>query len=185
MASKLQRGRGDLGQDRYAPVESLYSRICVGLDDDHRIVFPEMYIEHPDLYDQIVGIAYLVRGVNPEDRLDWIWEGAVEKLRSRYPDVQILAKQLIVRLRLPWNKVDTEWTCSREELDGVREDVDILDVFVFVEDKQDPGKRKLVEPIEFEENRDRYNVLEIRYSVRWKMSKEQEEKLLEIDPRYM
>lgn len=184
MAFKFQRRRSDLGFNRPS-VNSLYSQLTVGLDDDQRIVFPEMYIEHPELYDDIIGVAYLVKGDHPDSRLDWVWERAIPDLLKRSPKTKILAKQLIVRLRLPWNEVDTEWTCSRKELEDVREDVDILEVFIYAEDRLRPGRTRLIDPLDFQTNRDRYDVKDIRYCVAWKMSEKSMKELLGIPERYL
>lgn len=146
---------------------NLYARLSEGLDDDERIVFPEMYYDNQKLYDQIKGVAYLVRGTGPDGKLDWVWSSGLGRLLDRQ-DVTVISKLFVVRLRLPWNKVEYEWLASQQELDENGQDYRIKDVFVQAVDKTDPdAEPKWMDPVLFESNRDRFEVVQVRYLVSW------------------
>ena len=162
--------------------ETLWAKLTLGIDEDERIVYPEMYIANPRLYDKIVGVAYLVkeRG-NPDAELDWVWEHTLERvLKSK--DVEVFAKQLIVRIRLPWNEVNFEWTVGEVELDENRDDYTVIDVFLKIQEKGNPDSVQImIDPLEFESNRDKYEVVETRYLVCWKPSPKAEQELLNVN----
>lgn len=170
------------GQNPILNKDSTYNKLMSYLEEDERIVWPEMYLKHRDLYDKICGIAYLVRYKDdPERNIEWVWENQIGKVMERAP-IDILEKQLVVRVRLPWNEVDTEWLCSQYELDKIRDDVDILQVFLRVYDKVDKIERPVIDPLEYHLDMDRYERLEARYLVTWTMSPETEKRLLDITP---
>lgn len=166
-------------------MSNLWEKLMVGLDEDQRIVFPKMYLDNKNLYDKICGIGYLIK--TPQG-LDWVWENGIDRIREM-DDCEILKKVLIVRLRLPWNRVRDEWLTSQEELNTHRKEykaglcgstLEILDVYVRGAPKNDPTNVRMLEPIEFEANRDAYNILETKYYVCWKLDPEQIERLLDI-----
>ena len=162
--------------------ETLWAKLTLGINEDERIVYPEMYIANPRLYDKIVGIAYIVKERdNPNAELDWVWEHALERV-FKNKDVEILAKQLIVRIRLPWNEVNFEWTVGKAELDENRDDYTVIDVFLKIREKGCPDSVQIVtDPLEFESNRHKYDVVETRYLVCWKPSPKAEQELLDIN----
>lgn len=164
--------------------KSLWDTLTAELDEDERIVYPEMYIKNPKLYDKINGIAYLVKERNnPKAQLTWVWENTLERI-SKSEDVEVIAKQLVVRIRLPWNEVNFEWTVSQAELDENRDEYTVIDVFLKVRDKEHPNDvRVVVNTLDFESNRDKYEVVEIRYLVCWKPSPGTEQRLLGINPK--
>lgn len=145
----------------------LWETLLVGLDDDERVVFPQMYRDNLDLYDRFRGIAYLVRSnTDPDAGLDWVWAGSLETIQKRL-DLTVLSKVYIVGLRLPWNEVEGEWLCTQDELDSHRTEYRVLDVYLKVRKKGDPTIIPLIDPLEFEENRDEYEVIEALYRVCW------------------
>lgn len=157
-----------------------------GLDGDERVIFPEMYTENRRMYDKICGIAYLVKDRDhPEGGVDWVWEKSMSRVMKR-GRIEVLAKLLVVRLRMrvPWypDDTETEFLVSKDELDEHREEYQVLDVYLRIAEKDNPDAPAIVDPLEFEINRDRYEVLETRYLVTWKANKEEEERLLNIDP---
>ena len=164
--------------------KTLWDKLTAELDEDERIVYPEMYIKNPRLYDRINGIAYLVKDRNdPKAELTWVWEGTLERV-TKSVDVEIIAKQLIVRIRLPWNEVNFEWMISQVELDEHRDDYTVIDVFLKIRDKERPNDVQIVvDPLDFESNRSRYEVVEVRYLVCWKPSPGVEQRLLNINPK--
>jgi hypothetical protein len=151
------------------------------IDDDERLVWPEVYLENPKLYESVRDVVYLVRGNHPEDRLDWVSEMALPNVLKN-DDVKILGKQLIVRLRLPWHQVRREWLITQKELDANRDIYDIIDVYLKVRRKDGYPQFPFFDKLAFEANRNDYEFLEARYLVTWKMSKLQEARLLGIDP---
>jgi hypothetical protein len=156
----------------------------IGLDDDERIIFPHMYKDNRDLYDKICGVGYLIRGTEPNSRVDWVWDTQLDSV-SRRADIVILQKILIVRLRLPWIDVDYEFLVTQGELDENREDYQVLAVYLQLRDLQTGEFLDRADPREFEENRDKYEVLDARYLVCWRMSEESERRLLDIDPDHV
>lgn len=158
----------------------MWHRLQESLDDDERIVFPWMYAENRDLYDKILGVAYLVRENKPGAEMDWVWESSLSRVAERM-DITILAKQLVVRLRLPWHDVNYEWLVTKGELEEHRKDLQVMDVFLKAHDKR-TNLVGLINPLEYEEDPERFTVVEARYLVTWKVAPESEEKLLSIDP---
>ena len=153
------------------------------LDDDQRLVYPEMYLENRHLYDGVREIVYLIKSRDdPEAPLDWVSELALPKVLKNGPDIDILAKQLVVRLRLPWTRVRSEWLISQEELDANREYYDVLDTFVRVLRTDDSKEVPLFDVLDFEAHRDDYELVEVQYLVAVKRSKEDTARLLGIDP---
>lgn len=165
--------------------QDVWSDISRTLDDDERMIWPDMYEENRLLYDKICDAVYLIRVTkNLNSTIDWVREHNINKVLSdRDNKVEVLARLLIVRLRLPWNRLEREWTISKEELYSHREDFDVIDVMLKVRKKEYPEKVLLVDPIDFEMNRDKYVILEARYLVSWRGDRrKQVEKYLGIDP---
>jgi hypothetical protein len=166
---------------------NLWDELHSYLDDDERIVFPEMYLENREIYDSIRDVVYLVKGRNGEPSadnrfpLDWVPEHYLPRLLKEQ-DVDILSKHLIVRLRLPWEKVSHEWLISQEELDENREYYDIIDIFLRVKHKDMDSTTFVFDRLEFEQNRDNYEIIDAKYLVSLKLTKETRARLLGIDP---
>ena len=161
---------------------SMWEELNWYLDGDQRLVSPEMYLANRGLYDDILNVVYIVRDrQHPEAGLEWVKESRLGYLMKNH-DVDLLAKQLIVNLRLPWTGARTEWLCSQEELNENREYYDILDTFLRVRRKDNPKEVPLFDVLEFEENRDKYEVMEVRYLVGMKLSVDTKARLLGIDP---
>lgn len=156
-------------------MSELWDKLVVGLDDDQRIVFPQIYLDNKNLYDQICGIAYLI---GTPTGLDWVWQNGLDRVRES--DADILEKMLIVRLRLPWNQTREEWLCDQEELNAHREEYEVLEMYIRATPKNDPSNIKTLDPLEFEMDRDIYTVLEAKYFVCWKQKPEEVERLLDI-----
>ena len=151
-----------------------WEKLAATLDDDMRLIYPKMYLDNEQLFDKILGIGYLIKDLNhPEGGLDWISEGKLNRILQNYPHVAILSKLLIVRLRLPWNDVNTEWLVSEQELSENRDDYEILDVFLRIRRIGINEKVRWLKAEDkqyFEEHRDEFEIVEKRYSVRWKWS---------------
>lgn len=163
-------------------VKNIWDDLHSYLDDDERLVFPEMYLENRHLYDKIRGVVYLIRDRKyPSSGLEWVSELGLGKVMKNH-DVDLLTKQLVVRLRLPWNRVRGEWLISQEELDTDREYYEVLDTFLRVRHKDSPKEIPLLDVLEFEANRDDYEILEVQYLVGLRLTKETEARLLGIDP---
>ena len=164
------------------PVISMWNELNGYLDDDERLVFPDMYIKNRHLYDKIQNVVYLIKQrEHPEARLQWVSELALPRA-LRNGDFDMLAQQLIVRLRYPWNEIRSEWLCSQKELDANREYYEVLDIFLRVQRKDNPEEVPLFNVLEFETNRDDYEVVEARYLVTLKLAAETQARLLGIDP---
>lgn len=162
--------------------KDVWSTLTAGLDEDERLIWPQMYLRNRRLYDDIRGVAYLIKDIgHPEGSLDWVWADRLDKFLER-DDVMILSKLLVVRLRLPWNEVKYEWMISQEELNQYRKYFKVVDVFLRIREKSRPDTVVLADPLEFEMNRDKYEVIEIRYLVAPKRPPETEERFLGIDP---
>lgn len=156
--------------------EHLWNRLVVGLDDDERIVFPQMYLDNKLLYDKISGIAYLING--PEG-LDWVWQNGLDRALSK--GYEIVDKVLVVRIRLPWKETREEWLCDEEELTDHFEEYEVLDVFVHaIPVDRSWEKPSIIKPLEFQTNRDKYKVVDIKYLVCWKFKPEEIQDLLNV-----
>lgn len=158
-----------------------WEKLSSTLDDDMQLIYPSMYLEHEHLYDSIIGIGYLFKDLkHPENGFDWALEYKMHDILKNNPGIAIIAKLLLVRLRLPWNEVNTEWLVNEVELSEHADEYEVLDVFLWVRKigETEPqwvlGERKAY----FETHRDEFEVLEKRYCVRWKWSNDEKEKLL-------
>lgn len=144
---------------------NMWEEASISLDDDERIVFPELYAENRDAFDKIVGVAYLVQDKrNPESHIEWMWEGAFNKHKDE-EHILVLKKVLIVRLRPPWHKIDDSWLISREEYYAQRRYLRVLDVYLRVQDNEKPWIIELIDADELRLNPGKWNLLELRYLV--------------------
>jgi len=151
------------------------------IDDDMQLIYPDMYLEYEHLYDNIIAIGYIFKDLkDPKKGLDWAPQTKMNDILSKNPGIAVISKVLLVRLRLPWYEVNTEWLVNEHELKEHADEYEVLDVFIYAKhiDRGDPewilGPRKTY----FETHRDEFKVIEKRYSVRWKWSDEEKEKLL-------
>lgn len=160
----------------------VWSRMLVDLDDDERLIWPRMYFQNRQLYAEVCDVVYIVRSRKYPENGITLAEGGAPKRYHKSDDLEMVAKMFVVRLRLPWGDLNHEWMIDQEELHAHREDFNIIEVFLRVRKKHDHTKVILVEPLEFESNRDKYEVLEVRYLVAWKTSLEKTAHQLDIDP---
>jgi hypothetical protein len=152
------------------------------LDPDERLIMPEDYIDNWTMYDQVCGSGWFITDENADDptAIDFVWEIDVRRMKRNGHDmdkITVIDKVMVVRVRLPWSRVNTEWTMSEAELKEEREDVEVLDVCVRARRKDQPNS----EPVLMLSNTDRrayeaapeeYEVTEKSYLVTWKMSPE-------------
>lgn len=160
-----------------------WEKLSKTLDDDLMLIYPGMYLENEHLFDQIMGIGYLIKDLShPDSGLDWVRESRLIDTLRKHPKTAVISKLLIVRLRLPWSEVNTEFLITEQMFRESPEEYDVLEIFLYLRDIESNEKAFWAlspeKKLEFESNRDRYEVLEKRYSVRWKWSDEEIEKLL-------
>lgn len=165
--------------------KGMWDKLNGYLDDDERLVYPYMYLENRHLYDDVRGVVYLIRQRDhPEACLDWVSEAGLGRA-LKDDDCDLLEKQLVVTLRLPWSQVRHEWLISQEELDDDREHLEVLDTFLRVRHKDSPEEIPLLNVLEFEAHRDDYEIVEIRYLVGWRFTVDRKARLLGIDPDHI
>ena len=163
-------------------VKNMWNDLHSYLDDDERLVWPDMYLKNRHLYDDVRGVVYLIRDRKfPDSGLEWVSEWGLGRALKN-DDIDLLAKQLVVRLRLPWNKVQQEWLISQEELNEDREYYEVLDTFLRVRHKDSTKEIPLFDTLDFETHRDDYEVMEVRYLVGRRYNKATQARLLGIDP---
>lgn len=151
------------------------------LDTDERLVYPEAYLENRHLYSGIRSVVYLVRDRKfPDSGIEWVSESRLGDVMLNQ-DVDLLAKQLIVRIRLPWHKVPNEWLISQEELTNYPDDYDVIDTLVTVR-RDDLREIPVFDVFDFETNRDDYEVVKVEYLVSPKLSTAGRSALLGVDP---
>lgn len=159
-------------------------RLSMCLDDDMRLIFPEMYVRNQKLYDKICDIGYLIQDVsNPNKELDWVSGYQLDRVLHNNPSIIVISKMLIVSLRLPWHEINTEWLCTEEQLkeQGNPNDYEILETYVRAKRKDENEIRWIFPPEKqyFDEHRDEYEVVEVKYCVRWSWTEEDIKELLD------
>lgn len=160
----------------------MWKELSSYIDDDERLVFPEAYLKNRELYDKIRDVVWFIKPVGyPNAKLQFVTELALPNVLKNY-HVDVLGKALIVRLRLPWREARQEWLCSQEELNANREYYQVLDTYITVRRKGSPKEIPLFNILDFEENRDKYDVVDVKYLVTLRLSKEVTARLLGIDP---
>lgn len=150
-------------------MRNIWSQVTEHLEDDERLVWPRMYFENRQLYDQVRYVVYIIKYTHPITGMvyfDWV------KADSHRPDDEIIARLLLVRLALPWNTTHFVDTITRKELEEFRDSYDVLDVFVRVRDKNTGTPFTFVSLLKFQANRDLYEVIETRFLVSLKYSNE-------------
>jgi hypothetical protein len=158
------------------------------LEPDERLIMPEDYVENWTMYDQVCGAGWFIKDENAADpeQIDFVWESDLRRMEKNGDDmdkVTVIDKVMVVRLKLPWNAVDTEWLVSEEAFKENGEDWEILEIFLRARRKDQPEAkpRLLLSPKDrraYEAAPDEYEVTEKRYLVAWKMSPETREQLL-------
>lgn len=152
------------------------------LDPEERLVMPEDYIENWTLYDQVSGSGWLIKDGNSEDpeQIDFVWESDLRRMEKNGEDTSKIIpidKVLVVRIRLPWNSVDSEWLISDAQMEELEEDLEILEVYIRARKKNKPNSKAvlMISPKKrraYEARPDDYEVIEKKYLVAWKMSPE-------------
>jgi len=152
------------------------------LDPDERLIMPEDYIDNWTMYDQVCGSGWFIKDENASDpeAIDFVWESDLRRMKRSGQDmdkITVIDKVMVVRIRVPWNRVNTEWTISAAQLKEERGDVEVLDVCVRARRKDQPNS----EPVlmlsntarrAYEAAPEEYEVTEKNYLVTWKMSPE-------------
>ena len=167
---------------------NLYEWMTGLLEPDERLMLPEDYVNNWTMYDQVCGSGYFItddNAANPE-QIDFAWEGDLRRMKREGVDmdrITVIDKVMIVRLRLPWNIVDTEWLATEDQLIEHGEDWEILEIYIRARRKDRPNEkpRLLLKPKDrraYEAAPDEYEVVEKNYLVAWKMSPETRERLL-------
>jgi len=163
-----------------------WGRLNETIDDDLRLIYPDMYLENEELFDKIMAVGYLIRDLShPDGGLDWISSHNINKILLENPRIAVLSKLLVVRLRLPWNDTNTEWLVSEQELNEHEEEYEVLAIFLRIQRKGTNEKVKWLRQEDkqyFDEHRDEFIIVEKRYSVRWKWSEEEISRLLNDSP---
>ena len=161
----------------------VWEKLHEGLDSDLVIVLPQMYLDNRHLYDMLWAQIFIISDNHPDGALDWCWEGAYSRIRDRHKNVRIVAKALIVRLRLPWNRVQEQWLINAGQLSDSQDDYEVLDTYIKVVHKNSLNEEPFhIDKSRFEINRDLYEVVEILYLVTWVFNKKNKASFLGIDP---
>lgn len=151
--------------------QSLWGEMGLSLDDDERLVWPDMYLRNRNLYDEIRGVAYILRHKGrPDSQWEWVYSHELPKVLEKFNDVEVIARQLVCRIRLPWNEMIFERFMSEEEFNEWREELDVIDIQLQVWDKERLRERYIFDLSEFHRNRDRFIVRQRKYLVTWKTS---------------
>lgn len=140
------------------------------------------------MYDQVQGWGWFIRDIDAvdPDRIDFAWERDLKRMEKNGKDmtrIAIVDRVMIVRLRLPWSDVETEWLASEAEMEENGEDWEILEVYVRARRKDQPNSepKLLLSPRDrraYEAAPEMYEVTEKKYLAAYKMSPETRESLL-------
>jgi hypothetical protein len=157
--------------------QSLWERF--ELDDDERLIFPNMYYKNRRLYGDIKERGYFIKHVNnSSSTIDWVKQSQLSRLDDLYGPIKILAEVLLVELRLPWKSMRGERIIDPEEFNNNRHQYSLLDVFLVTRDLKTNKKQLMLNAVEFETGRSRYELLEVRYLVVPKIPPEPKERLV-------
>jgi len=149
--------------------------MSLGLDLDERLVWPDMYLANRNLYDEIRGVAYIIRNTNyPDSQWQWIYSHKLSRLleSDEACAIEIIARQFVCRIRLPWNEMRFERLMSEEDYNEWRDVLDVIGLQLLVWDKEKMRERYIFDMSEFHRNRDRFIVRQRRYLVVWKATPE-------------
>ena len=176
MVAELQRQR--VGSSLRIGV---WDKMHEDLPEDYVLVTPQVYIDNRHIYDMVWAHVFIIQDADSGGDLEWCWEGRYPQILKERPDIKILSKGLVVRVRLPWNSIESEWLMSSEELSENSDLYIVLDTYVTAVYKGDPNtEARYVSKATLEMDRDSYEIVEIRYLVTWATSKWSEDYLREI-----
>ena len=166
---------------------NVYDAASRWLEPEEMMMLPETYVDNNRMFDRVCGVAYIIRDKRDPQNIDWMFSSRLTKTLQNHPDIEIVEKVIIARLRLPWNEVETEWTASEEDLEEWRDDWEILETYLWAIHKDDPDKveRLLISPedkADYEQNPDHYTITRKKYQVAWKMDPETRQELLRRKP---
>jgi len=160
------------------------------LEPDERLILPEDYMDNWTMYDQVCGSGWFIKDDNADDpgAIDFAWDSDLRRMEKSGQDmskITVIDRVMVVRLRMPWNKVNTEWLASEADMEENGEDWETLEVYIRArrKDRPDDPPRLLVSPKDrraFEAAPEKYEVTERRYLVAYKMSPESRRQLLGI-----
>ena len=163
--------------------DNVWSRLAATLDEDERLVWPGMFLQNRQLYDSVRKVVYIVKDVeNPDSQLEWVTNSTLERMMLEEENWKfvVLDIMLIVRIRLPWNRLEQEWLVTREDLEYFPDDFTIIETLISARKKDEPEK-VIFNKLDFEEHREDYEVLDVRYLVAPAIPKEQIENLVNPD----
>jgi hypothetical protein len=143
---------------------------------------PEDYRDNWMLYDQVCGTGWLIKDENAADpdNVDFAWDSDLRRMNKNGHDmdkITILDRVMVVRVRLPWNEVNTEWLISDAEMEEFEEDLEILEVYIRARRKNKPSSKAMlmISPKDrraYEAAPNEYEITEKKYLVTFKMSPE-------------
>jgi len=152
------------------------------LDPDERLIMPEDYRDNWMMYDQVCGTGWLIKDENAADpdAIDFAWDSDLRRMDKCGHDmdkIAVIDKVMVVRVRLPWNRVDGECLISDAEMVEFEEDLEILEVYIRARRKDKPNSKAklMISPKSrraYEAAPDEYDIVEMKYLVTFKMSPE-------------
>ena len=176
-------GRGRRSGEDDSRIElDIYSRLRAGLDTDLHIVPPEVYENNKLIFDSIRGVGYLVRRLSLPGELDWVWLNNIESVGKRIPDLEVLNKVYIVRVRTPWSTTNTEWMATEAEVEEHAGDLEIIDRRRMVRPKgtSGNGNSMLISDRAYKKYADDLEVIDVAYLVMWANPESPTNKLRQI-----
>lgn len=163
---------------------TLWAEMSLSLDLDERLVWPDMYLANRHLYDEVRGVAYIIRNTNyPDSQWEWVYSHKLDKLLASDEGcaIEVVARQLVCRIRLPWNEMRFERYISEEQYNDWRDELDVVDIQLLVWDKEKVRERYIFDMSEFHNNRDRFIVRQRKYLTVWKATPERLA-AMDVDP---
>ena len=134
------------------------------------------------MYDQVCGAGWFIKDGNAEDpeAIDFIWQSELRRMDENGEDtseITVIDKVMIVRVRMPWSDVNTEWMMSEGEFEENREDLEVLEVYLRARRKDQPDSKPALllnnkDRRAYEAAPEKYEVVEKRYLVAWRVSPE-------------
>lgn len=158
--------RGSRANDSERELD-IYDKLRAGLDKDLHIVPPEVYEKNKRLFDSIKGVGYLLRDPNRPGTLDWAWAGSLDRVVARFPGIEILNKVYIVRVRTPWNTVNTEWCATKGEIEEFGEDYEIIDTVLMARPKDSNISPIIISKRAYSKYKDQLELVDVAYLVQW------------------
>jgi hypothetical protein len=168
--------------------ENLHDWIRGLLEPEERLIMPEDFVENWEMYDQVCGWGWLIKDRNAEDpeAIDFAWDSDLRRMEKSGKDISkitVIDKVMIVRVRTPWNSVNTEWLATEVDMEENGEDLEILEIYIRARKKNEPNSRpKMLVSHKnrraYEAAPEEYEVTEKKYLVAYKTSPESRMKLL-------